>query len=55
MRNDTFKRRPAFSLTVTISAQKYFLLLEKPFTTTALEYKAILQFKNDLYALLHIP
>ena len=43
MRNNTFKRRLTFSFTVVISAQNNFLLLVKPFITTALKYKAVLK------------
>ena len=43
MYNDAFKRRPAFGFTVTISTWNNFLLLIKPFNTTALEYKAVLK------------
>ena len=35
--------------------KQHVLLLLKPFATIALEYKAILKFKNNLYALLRIP
>ena len=44
MRSDAFKRSLAFSFTVIISAENNFLLLLKPFITTALEYKAVLKF-----------
>ena len=52
MCGDTFKRGLAFSLTLIISAN--FLLLLNGFVTKALKYKAIVKFKNNLYALLRI-
>ena len=53
MRSDAFKRKLAFSFTV-IHKILAFLLLLKSFITKTLEYKAVLKFKNNLYALLCI-
>ena len=47
MHSDAFERQLAFSFTVIILALKSFI-------TKALEYKAVLRFKNNLYALLRI-
>ena len=50
----TFKSGLTFSFTVIIFALNNFPLLLKSFITKELEYKAILKFKNNLYALLYI-
>ena len=47
MHRDAFKRRLAFTFTVIILAQNNFLLLLKPFITTAVEYKAVLKLQVD--------
>ena len=52
MRSEAFKRRLAFSFTIII-LQLYLLRL-KSFITKALEYKAVLKFQDNLYALLHL-
>ena len=49
MHSDAFKRRLAFSFAVIILALNNFLLQLKGFITKALEYKAVLKFKNNLY------
>ena len=47
MRINAYKRRPAFSFTVIISAKNNFLVLVKPFITTALEYRAVLRLQKQ--------
>ena len=54
MHSDGFKRRLAFSFAVIIifAFKNFLLLIIKSFITKALEYKAILKFKNNFYAFL---
>ena len=51
MHSDAFKRRLAVSNN---SGLKQLSTIVKSFFTKALEYKAVLNLKNNLYALLHI-
>ena len=55
MRSDAFKRRLASSFRViSFGLKQLSTIVKKSFITKALEYKAVLKFKNNLYALLCI-